>query len=91
MAHWKEKINENIFEEVSLIDLIIYWVKNQAKYQTPNFEKKINFLSYFLHFHLSKASSIANPLVNNIFGQSNHPMYQLKAYILFSSIYLNRI
>ena len=36
-AHWKDKIKENISEEVSLIDLVIYWVENQAENQTPNF------------------------------------------------------
>lgn len=44
-AHWKEKIKEKIFEEVSLIYLIIYWVKNQEEDQALNFENKINFLS----------------------------------------------
>ena len=46
-AHWKEKINENILEEVSPKDLIIYWAKNQAEDQAPNFEKQNQFSELF--------------------------------------------
>ena len=42
-AHWKDKIKENISEEVSPIGLVIYWVKNQAEDQAPNFENKNQF------------------------------------------------
>ena len=35
-AHWKDKIKENIYEEVSLIDSVTNWVKNHAEDQAPN-------------------------------------------------------
>ena len=76
-AHWKDKIKENISKEVSLADLVIYWVKNQVEDQATNFFKQNQFSEfYFLHFHLSNPLLDADPFVNNILGQLNHPMHQ---------------
>ena len=76
-AHWKDKMKENISKEVSLTYLIIDWVKNEAEDQATIFFKQNQFSEfYFLHFHLSNPLLDADPFVNNILGQLNHPMHQ---------------
>ena len=43
MAHWEDKIKENISEKVSLTYLVIYWVEIQVEDQATNFKTKLIF------------------------------------------------
>ena len=90
MAHWKEKIKENIFEEVSLTDLIICWVKNQAKDQAPKFEKQNQFSELFSSFSFAQASSKLQ-IRPSIISLANQTILEINRELIFSIMYLNRI